>query len=222
MSSNFRESLVRQQDLIPFNKLSTQLTIVGAGAIGSMASIALAKMGFVAQTVYDFDEVDIVNMNCQGFGFKHIGMSKVDALRDLYSMFSALDLLSTHNEKFTSSNKISSPIMICALDSMAGRKEILESCLLSGTKWLIDPRTSIQYSTMYVVDLHDKDAVNEYKKTLYSDEEAVQEPCTMKATSFVSYITGGMVAKVVKDLVVDGKSFKVMHFDIGANDCVFV
>jgi tRNA A37 threonylcarbamoyladenosine dehydratase len=71
--------LTRQSDLIPEAILSTPITVVGAGAIGSFTVLTLAKMGFNNITVFDDDEIDFVNINNQFYRISDIGKKKVDA-----------------------------------------------------------------------------------------------------------------------------------------------
>lgn len=218
--STLLQSLTRQQDLIPLAALSNKVEIIGTGAVGSVVSLTLAKMGLLNQEVWDFDEVDIVNMSSQGFAWKHIGMPKVDALADMFSLYSPDVSLTTNNAKFEGKEFLTG-IVISALDSMEGRATIYKRAKSCGCKWLIDPRMSIQYGMIYVVDLSNREACQEYEKTLYSDEDAVQERCTMKAVMFTTNIIAGVVCKAVKDIITDTKPFKTMLYDIESNDCMF-
>ena len=68
------QNLTRQLDLIPIAVLGTRITIIGAGAVGGWTSLALAKMGFSNITVFDYDVVEVENLNCQLYGPKHLGM----------------------------------------------------------------------------------------------------------------------------------------------------
>ena len=70
------EHLTRQMSIIDSDLLQKQkVYIVGAGAIGSFAALALVKMGIEHVEVWDNDVVDIVNMNNQFFRRKDIGKS---------------------------------------------------------------------------------------------------------------------------------------------------
>ena len=215
-----KEALVRQMDLIPMESLSKRIHIIGAGATGATASLFLAKMGFINQWVMDFDDVDIVNMNCQMFGRHHIGMPKVDALSSMVEEFTGAKIQTT-NGKFEKGMMLEG-IVLCALDSMEGRQIIFDAFMRSPTAThIIDPRIAIQYGCMYVVDKNDKESIESYKKTLHSDADAVQAPCTTKNTMFTSAIVSGIMCKATKDIAVDGKTFKSMQYNIEKNDCMF-
>jgi len=178
MEYTLAQALVRQQALIPLSSLVQKITIIGAGATGSVASLTLAKMGFANQEIYDGDEVDVVNMNCQMYGYKHIGMPKVDALKDMFSIFSKTEPI-THHAMYDGDNMLDG-IVICALDSMEGRRMLFDACKRYNVRWLIDPRMAIQYAAMHVVDMTDEKMVENYSKTLV--HASTHAPCTMKST----------------------------------------
>jgi hypothetical protein len=49
----------------------------------------------------------------------------------------------------------------------------------------------------------DPNDVTSYEKTLYSDANAVNEPCTAKATVYCATMLSGLVARAVKGFCVD-------------------
>ena len=214
------EQLTRHLDLIPLSAMSSRVHIIGAGATGAMASWMLAKMGFINQHVVDYDTIDVENVGCQMYGRHQIGQLKVDALAEMVELFTGAKI-STTNGKFEKGMPVEG-IVISALDSMAGRADIFDSFLSSpSATHLIDPRMSIQYGTMFVVDKSNKASIDSYRETLYSDADAVQERCTMKAVMFTSSIISGIICKAVKDIAVDGKTFRSMLYNIEKNDCIF-
>ena len=116
--------LTRQMDIIPMNLLSEEITIIGAGAIGSFTALALAKMGFENLTVFDFDKIEIENMNCQFFPYSAIGMQKVMALKMMISQFAnaEINVIDKPYDKGTFKG-----IVISAVDSMKVRKLIWDN-----------------------------------------------------------------------------------------------
>lgn len=210
------EHLTRQLDLIPLEALNQKIVIIGAGAIGSFVALNLAKMGFANLTVYDFDEVSVENMNCQWYRFSDIGKSKVSSLKDILKAFTNIEIVAI-NERFEEQELRG--IVISAVDSMKVRSHIWSK--VKGNfrvQWLIDPRMAAEYALSFVMDPNDaKDQVS-YEKTLYSDENAVEERCTAKATMYTATMIAGYVAKHVKDLVTDNKYARVSHWDIQNNN----
>ena len=198
-----RSDLVRQHDLVPEKILDTPITIVGAGAIGSWVTLSLAKMGFENIRVYDDDEVDTVNLSSQFFRRSDVEKPKVLALKEMVEEFTGVDIDAIHG-RFTNETGINPMpgIVISAVDSMVSRKAIYQSSKNSPVKFLIDPRMGAESALLYVCKPMDHDDRKRYEKTFYSDQEAVQERCTAKATIFTANMLSGLVCKTVRDVLV--------------------
>lgn len=194
-----REDLMRQSDLIPVDKVeSLRVLVIGCGAIGSFATLALAKMGVGNITAYDFDTVDTVNMNNQFYRFKDIGRPKATALQSLVYDFTEV-MITAHLRKFEGSDE-QYDIVLMAVDSMEARKELHTKIK---AKWMIDTRMGAEVYNQYVVNLRSQDSIKSYAKTLYTDAEAVAERCTAKSTIYTALTAGSMVCKAVKNILAD-------------------
>lgn len=214
------QNLTRQSDLIPIEVLGEKITIIGAGAIGSLVAWSLAKMGFGNLTVIDFDMIEVENMNCQLYGKDHIGRSKVDALQYIIERDTGFKIEVVF-DKYTGG--VTFPgIVVSAVDSMAVRKTIWDAHEMKavGTKFIIDPRMSIENCLQYVSNPSSPIDASDYRATLYTDEDAVQEPCTNKATIYTSLLLAGHVVKTIKDLVLGLPYARVMMWSIAKNDYV--
>ena len=75
----------RQLDIIPLERLQkAQVTVIGAGAVGSFTTFTLAKMGIGKITVYDHDTVELHNIPNQLFSRRRTcDQTKVDALAEI-------------------------------------------------------------------------------------------------------------------------------------------
>ena len=205
------EYLSRQSDLLPAEKLGVPITIIGAGAIGSHLTMALARMGFFNITVWDYDEVDVANMNCQGYKHGDIGRQKVGA--------NGLEIKFKNKMwKFNDSSELKG-IVIAAADCMETRKQMFKAASdeLSNALLFIDTRMGAESGTLYVVEKTNQKAIEAYTKTLYSNEEAVREPCTAKATVYTAYLMAGLAAKAVKDYVTEQPYTKTVLWNIKNN-----
>ena len=60
-----------------------RVAIAGAGGLGSNIAISLARVGVGHIKIMDFDVVEPSNLNRQQYYIRHIGMKKVDALKEL-------------------------------------------------------------------------------------------------------------------------------------------
>lgn len=214
---NTTAHLTRQLDIIPVAVLGQEISIIGAGAIGSCVAMALAKMGFGNLWVWDFDNINIENMNCQFYRHKDIGRPKVEALVDIVQDFSG-EMITPHVGAYDGKHPLSG-IVITAVDSMKARKMIWEGHknVAAATKLYIDPRMGAERALCYAVKpMKEKDIVT-YEKTLYSDAEAVFERCTAKATMYTAFMLSGHVAKIVKDFVCGKAYARVTDWDIESN-----
>ena len=213
------QHLTRQMDLIPLDVLKTPINIIGAGAIGSFTTLALAKMGFTNITAIDFDSIDVENMNCQFFRFKDIGSSKVDALSELIEDFTMAKINAING---TWDGEILEGIVICAVDNMKVRKQIYEAHSRKAfkTKAIIDPRMGAETAMMFTYNPLSPTELESYGKTLYSDENAVQERCTAKSTMYTACMLSGLVAKTVKNIVCNEESSRNLVWDINKDDLI--
>jgi len=211
------EHLTRQLDLIPIRVLGEPITIIGAGAIGSFTALTLAKMGFQDITVYDFDKIEVENMNCQFYRFSDIGKQKVEALNELVKDFTGVDISYFPSRYEAGQFK---GIVVSAVDSMEVRKLIWDNHKETAlaTKLIIDPRMGAEFGLCYAMNpMKDKD-IKSYEKTLYSDSAAVQERCTAKATMYTALAISSHVCKVIKDYLCEEQRYaRVMEWNIAQN-----
>lgn len=211
MEMIYKEHLTRQADIIPVGKVEAlRVLVIGCGAIGSFATLALAKMGVEHITCYDFDNVDTVNMSNQFFRFKDIGKNKATALRELVHEFTQVDIMA-FPKRFVVDEIHYADIVVMAVDSMEARGSLFPNLK---AKYLIDTRMSAEKYTQYVVDLRATNSKESYMKTLYTDTEAVSERCTAKSTIYTALTAGSMVCKAVKNILAEEAHPKTILMDL--------
>lgn len=215
--NNF-EHLTRHADLIPFEAYGMGITIVGCGAIGSFVSLQLAKMGFTKQVVYDADVVSVENMSCQFYRHKDIGKNKAMALKELVHDFTNETIFDCQTH-WQAGNYLSKDLVIACADDMTVRAALFDAALENGTRFFIDSRMGAESALLYVVDLLKPNLVEQYRKTLYSNEDSVQEKCTAKATIYTANLLSGMVSKAVKNIAAQEPYPRMTLWSIKANDC---
>ena len=193
--------LTRSIGLIPERMLSTPVSVIGAGAVGSCAVMALAKMGFHDLAVWDFDKVDEVNIGNQFYRFQDIGKYKVRALKELVIDFAAVPI-ADFSERFTGSDR--KGVYIVAVDSMASRKEVWSWVRgLPGASWYLDPRMGAEMASLRVVGPNMPTTWEAYEKTLWEDSSIPNEPCTAKSTIYTAMNLGALCAQTVRDCLQD-------------------
>lgn len=207
--------LMRQMDLLPLEKLGEPITIIGAGAIGSWLTLALTKMGFGNITVYDADNVDMENMCVSLYRPVDVGQKKVHALQNLIQQFTGMVIRGIPSHY---SSGVFPGIVVSAVDSMAVRKLIWDNHVAKAinTRRIIDPRMGAETALLYVMSPFDEKDKTTYEKLLYSDDAAVHEPCTRKATAYCALPLAGLVAAQVKSLVTDSPYSRITQWNIPA------
>ena len=177
-------------------------------------------------TLIDYDMVEAENIGTQFFHEMDIGNHKHLALeQNLFVMSnSRLTGLNSLEHKFEYNKTkdylslqelCQGAIIVSAIDSMKARDWLFQLAPTLGADYFIDGRMAIQYLHVLGVDPLDLEASKKYQGTLFSDEEAVQMPCTNKSIGYTAMIAGGVIAKVVKDVAVGKQQpFLNFHFNI--------
>lgn len=160
----------------------TVCIIGGAGGIGGWLTFLLARTGY-HPLVYDFDIVEVHNMGGQLFSKRHIGMDKVDAIKELVLEFSDMDIMVV-NEKYDEDGMTSS-YMFSAFDNMEARKVMFkrwrEDNIDNPDAIFIDGRLLMEQMQIFCVT---PETAEEYEREhLFNDSEVVAENCTLKQTS---------------------------------------
>ncbi len=211
----YAKHLIRQFDLIPAESLQTPITVIGAGAIGGWTVLSLAKMGYANITVYDNDTVDIENMNSQLYRFKDIGKKKVHALQEIVKDFTDIEIKVVDGLYPLKDNITMTSIVISAVDSMKSRSGIWGANKMNGfVKYFIDPRMGSETALLYVMQPNDKKDIDSYEKTLYTDANAVAEPCTRKSTQYCALALSGLVCAQVKAITTGNNYSRSTQWDI--------
>lgn len=201
MNSNIYK---RQSDLITPNQLLFPITIIGAGGIGSWASLALAKMGAISLTIIDFDKIEIHNTASQVYGADDVGRSKVDALQEIINRFThrqvtPITFFGTAAE-YSASGLPFGRVVISAVDSLEERKKIWELVrpLMGAIDLYMDCRMGGEQLRILCVSPYNADSVLKYQKKMDAPVTADPTPCTSRAVSYNTFMIGGMIASLVK------------------------
>ena len=81
--SEMREALAERHGVELQRRLeASHVAVCGLGGLGSNIAIALARAGVGHLSLFDFDRVDISNLNRQQYLVRQLGMRKTDAMRE--------------------------------------------------------------------------------------------------------------------------------------------
>ena len=173
----------RQLSIIPLDRLQkTEVTVIGAGAVGSFTAFTLAKMGIGKITVYDHDTVELHNIPNQLFSMQDCGVPKVEALCDMIRHFHGVEI-DTVGRKYI--DQALAGIVIVAVDSMDVRLKIWEQVRYNPRiELFIDSRMGAEVGRVITIRPIDPDDVAMYESTVHTSQEALQARCTEKAVIY--------------------------------------
>ena len=201
---------MRSQDIADIS--GVKFHIVGCGAIGSSVATQLARLGANQFHLYDFDKVGIENIGVSQYVDEDIGKTKVDALYTHIKKIECSIEVESSNSKFQTYNGGKEDILILGLDSMSARMDIVKLLAQCPFKpaFVIDGRMGAEQYQQYI---YDNITVKKYEKDWYSDEDSDPEPCTRKATSYCSNMSGSFISNSIKNLVMKQPYFKEIIFN---------
>ncbi len=203
----------RQLDIVTPDDLTTPVTIIGVGGIGSPTALALVKMGVASLTVFDPDTVEAHNLPNQVFPVADVGRPKVTSVRDMIAAMTGTQVRA-RPELFA--GQPVRGIVVVATDSMATRSDIrARSGRFNADVLLyIDARMGAQVCRVYSVMPTDPDDVRYYEGTLYTDVAAAEEPCTARATIYTGFAAAALIANQVRQHATGGQVSREIVLDM--------
>ena len=170
-------NLSKSYDFFQPEKDDSRIHIVGCGSVGSTLAENLARCGLTKMTLWDFDTVEEHNIVNQMFTTKHVGMKKVDALREILVDINP-EIDKTLQLKPDGWNgKVLSGIIMLAVDNIDLRREIVEAHMDNPyVKAVFDFRTGLTDAQHYAADWSDmKMKENLLRSMQFTHEEAADE-----------------------------------------------
>ena len=192
--------------------------ILGCGAIGSSAAIQLARMGAENFALYDGDTVEQPNIGVSQYNIQDVGKSKVECLyhhiinitgsKKTVDKYFGLFPLSHSWQPMSEKNDI----VILGFDSMSARLAAVTDITNHSIKpfAVIDGRMGAEHYQQYILP---KPTLKEYLKSWYPDSDSDPEPCTMKATSYCSNMSGSFIVNAVRKLITNQPYDKKFSFN---------
>lgn len=156
---------------------SVRVDVIGAGATGSRMALSLAKLGIVNIHVWDGDVVEGHNIANQSYDIAHIGQMKVDALAEVISDVTGINI--TGHREYVDGSQSLGEVVFLVTDTMASRREIWENGikLHLRTKLMIETRMGVDNGRIYTINPSKVSHIKEWESTLYEDDEAEVSAC---------------------------------------------
>jgi len=196
---------IRQSGLIDGSIFATPICVIGAGGIGSFTTLALAKIGFTEIHIWDYDIVEEHNLPSQFYPMEAVDRYKVDALYDMIYDFTHVQL--TKHEEWNKHEPLTG-VVVSAVDSMDTRREIFNAITDNPeVRLFVDGRMGGNQLEIYTCNTMSQEDKRRYSKTLCSDEEAANTPCTERAVMYNVLTIGSWITNQIR-LVLSDKEYK--------------
>ena len=202
----------RQMGLLDPKQIKDKsISVIGVGATGSYVALLLAQMGWGDSNqgqgilrVFDGDKVEEHNLANQIYDLSHIGKPKVEALKETILRKCGFEI-ETYNQMVddkTDSALIRSTYVFILTDTMKSRKEIFEKHLRFPfeTDLLVETRMGLKDGRIYSFNPNNGDHIEEWKKTLYTDDVAEASVCggSQSVVSTVGFLSSLAVSRVLQ------------------------
>ena len=183
-----------------------KIWIIWAWGIGSNSAYVLSKM-WLKVKVCDFDEVDVVNTSSQFYSMQQLGKPKVEMLKQNIKLMCDEDI-EIVNDKYKPEDFADCNILILALDSLAVRKQVVETC--KDTQFILDTRMVkkiAQINLLYGIQRKTR-MEKEWRED--ADANNAGTRCTEKAVAFNALGMAALVGSIVADHL-NGKELKYQY-----------
>jgi molybdopterin/thiamine biosynthesis adenylyltransferase len=188
--------------------------LIGCGGIGAGTALVLAKMGVRFLTLYDGDSIDEVNLATQFHRLSDVGNTKAEAVQHMCQDFADDTSMIGYSRRITPADCLVSPIVISAVDSIQARKDIWAAVQNGSVRWYIDARMAAEEFQMYLVDMETDRSWYDGKLSDESDETALNEACTAKATIFTASLAAGHIGSAVKAIAIRERFPRILIHNI--------
>lgn len=203
MDDNVRKNRFKGADW--FQKAQeTSIIIGGAGGIGSHLIFSLSRIGYELY-VYDFDNVEEVNLAGQLYGPNQLNDNKVYAIKRVcWTLGCDISRINAF-KKYNYSSMVSN-ICIAGFDNMKARKIMFDKWYqyAESINWkdvlFIDGRLLAEIGV--VISINSKEKADYYLKNDMFDDSNVEQPsCTLKSTTYSAQIISGLITASLNNFI---------------------
>lgn len=174
-----------------------EVTMIGAGGIGSPTAIALAKMGVHISAIWDPDRIERHNLPNQFYRIRDIGEPKAQALQNICADFAGV-IPAAKRQTFRI-DRNTKGIIVSGVDSMRSRIDIWKKIKgLEKISLYIDGRMRGEVARIFTIRPNNEEDCRMYEATLHSDEKAGEVACTERAIIYNVFMVASLIARQVK------------------------
>lgn len=203
---------LRQMDIVPPEKLSFPITVIGAGAIGSPTVVNLAKMGCSNITVWDGDSLENLNVPNQLCKPSMTGKLKVEALAELVYELTEVQIKQIHRPYIGQNLE---GVVVVTADNMTCRQRVWKRARLNQKiPLVIDARMGAEFARIYRIHPTNIDEGDFYGGNLYDKGEAERLPCSARSIIYCPTVIAGIVALLIKQYAINRSSPREILIDL--------
>ena len=186
----------RQLSFYDPDSVNPQITIIGAGGIGSPVVKELVQLGVRHLTVYDGDTVALHNLGTTEYRPHDVGAFKVDALGALVKEYAVGPVSYTGiPAPFQGTEPLAADIVISGVDTLRARRVIFSAVSKAKIPFFIDGRIGGEQIRVYSIQPGVPADRRLYLATL--TQEPAPLPCTGQQVRFVGSIIAGLIVRAV-------------------------
>lgn len=203
-SSRESDRYVRQQELVPRNRLETiSATVIGVGAIGRQVALQLAALGTPRLGLIDPDIVEPVNLAVQGYSQEDLGRPKVLATAAAIARLDPHLQVETLCDRYRPAMPVGEAVF-CCVDTISARAAIWRTAGPRSRFWA-DGR--MLGEVLRIVVAGNTIGREHYPTTLFAQSEAQPGRCTARSTLYAASIAAGLLVhqftRWLRDIPVD-------------------
>lgn len=219
------EKFKRQTDFVaPEIFDNVTFHIVGCGGIGSVAAIALAKIGAQNFCLYDDDTIELHNIPNQFLTANEdrIGRPKVADLAGNIKRFGGQEIdvkayqIKIDDQTGFQLDKEGSNVIIVGPDNMEARHICWDKAkkLKDFVKFIVDGRMASKMFRVYTAVPGIAESENFYEQYLHDDSETEELPCSDRAVFHTNLILAGVICESVRRALQEHRIYKEVIFDL--------
>ena len=197
MSNRF----LRNKDIINQKNLE-EVTIIGAGGVGSALILSAAIMGFRKIHVWDYDVLQEHNLSTTMYPQQYLGKSKTEAAKELVKYFGCEHTEIIEHGEYSILDGLT-PCVMMAPDNMEVRKIVYMN-------WSRNPKRTVLVDGRMgalSMDIHTATPLRDtYLERWQSSKDIPDLPCTAKHTIFTANTIAGLMLSQVYN-VLHNRSF---------------
>ena len=175
--------------------------LVGAGGIGAITAVALAKMGVGWLEVWDGDTIEDVNVATQFHSAALLGENKATALGPLIQEMAPGIRYHPRGSNVEPGDVLRGTIIISALDSINARKMLWDDVLFheqSRWQWYLDARMGAEEFQLISVDRNSNWDWYDAFINRWNEDDIPELPCTEKATIYTANGAAAFIGSTVR------------------------